>query len=155
MKTSHSASRPRRLLLGATLSAVVLAIAACGGRDDDNGTTPTARNVLYVESNHQSPGQNSVLGYARAADGSLTPLPGSPFLTGGKGHNNPTAGLLGPNDLDQPMVASDDKKRLYAVNAGSNTIAVFNVAADGTLAAVTGSPFPCMFLLSGEVHVDS
>ena len=143
MNTSYPASGSRRVLLAAALSAVVVAITACGGGDDNNnGATGTARNVLYVESNHLTPGQNSVIGYARAADGSLTPLPGSPFLTGGKGHNNPTAGLLGPNDLDQPMVASDDKKRLYAVNAGSDTIAVFNVAADGTLAAVAGSPFP-------------
>lgn len=144
MNTSHPASGSRRVLLGAALSSVVLAIAACGGNDNNNsnGTTATATNVLYVESNHLTPGMNSILGYTRAADGSLTPLPGSPFLTGGKGHNNPTAGLLGPNDLDQPMVASTDKKRLYAVNAGSNTIAVFNIAANGTLTAVAGSPFP-------------
>ena len=98
--------------------------------------------MLYVESNRLEPGQNSILAYSRAADGTLTPLPGSPFLTNGKGLNNPTAAKLGPNDKDYPLLASRDKKRLYAVNSGSNTIAVFDVGDDGRLRHVPGSPFP-------------
>jgi 6-phosphogluconolactonase (cycloisomerase 2 family) len=100
-----------------------------------------ATNVVYVETNDITPGQNAVLGYARAADGSLTPLPGSPFPTGGTGVGNPTQGL-GPDDSDQEMVATADHTRLFAVNAGSNTIAVLDIHGDGTLSAVAGSPFP-------------
>jgi 6-phosphogluconolactonase (cycloisomerase 2 family) len=100
-----------------------------------------ATHVVYVETNDITPGQNAVLGYARAADGSLTPLPGSPFPIGGTGVGNPTQGL-GPDDSDQELVATPDHTRLFAVNAGSNTIAVLDIHADGTLAAVAGSPFP-------------
>ncbi|MEO6712444.1 MAG: beta-propeller fold lactonase family protein [Mycobacteriales bacterium] len=121
---------------------IAAGMAACGGKDDnDFNSTGAVRDVLYVESNRLEPGQNSILAYSRAADGTLTPLPGSPFLTNGKGHNNPTAARLGPNDLDYPLLASRDKKRLYAVNSGSNTIAVFDVADNGQLRHVPGSPF--------------
>jgi DNA-binding beta-propeller fold protein YncE len=100
-----------------------------------------ATDVLYVETNDITPGANAVLAYSRAADGSLTPLPGSPFAIGGTGVGNPTQGL-GPDDSDQEIVASSDHTRLFAVNAGSNTIAVLDIRPDGSLSAVAGSPFP-------------
>jgi DNA-binding beta-propeller fold protein YncE len=112
----------------------------------DSGTDgPTdagaAKNVLYVETNDITPGKNAILAFTRAADGSLTPLSGSPFAIGGTGIGNPTQGL-GPDDSDQEIFASPDHTRLFAVNAGSNTVAVLDIAADGSLTAVTGSPFP-------------
>ena len=68
MDTFHPASRSRRLVPGVALSAVVVAIAACGGSSSssgnnnaDIGATPTALNVLYVKSNHLTPGLKSVL----------------------------------------------------------------------------------------------
>ncbi len=132
----------RRSLLKSVAVAALAALAAgCGGDGNGNNVATTATNVLYVESNSLAAGQNSVLAYSRAADGTLAPLAGSPFLTGGKGSNNPTAGKLGPNDLDYPLLASADKKRLFAANSGSNTIAVFDIKADGSLSAVAGSPF--------------
>jgi DNA-binding beta-propeller fold protein YncE len=100
-----------------------------------------ATNVLYVETNDITPGQNAVLAFARASDGSLTPLTGSPFSIGGTGVGNPTQGL-GPDDSDQEILASPDHTRLFAVNAGSNTIAVLDIHADGSLTPVSGSPFP-------------
>lgn len=133
----------RRLTLSA---GIVVLLAGCGGGSDTDGNaaapSAAARDVLYVQSNDRRPGRNSVLAYARAADGSLAPLAGSPFLIGGTGHNNPTAGKLGPNDNDQPMVATTDRRRMFAVNAGSNTIAVLNIGSDGSLTPVAGSPFP-------------
>lgn len=100
-----------------------------------------ATNVLYTLSNNITAGQNAVLAYARAADGSLTPLAGGPFMTGGTGVSNPTQSL-GPDDSDDELIASPDHTRLFAVNAGSNTIAVFDIHGDGSLTAVAGSPFP-------------
>lgn len=136
----------RTVLANAAALVMTVGLTACGGSDDDNNSnsftsTGAVKNVLYVESNRLEPGQNSILAYTRAADGTLTPLAGSPFLTRGKGLNNPTAARLGPNDLDYPLLASRDKKRLYAVNSGSNTIAVFDVADSGQLRHVAGSPF--------------
>jgi 6-phosphogluconolactonase (cycloisomerase 2 family) len=98
-------------------------------------------SVLYVETNDITPGANAILGFSRAADGSLTPLPGSPFPIGGTGVGNPTQGL-GPDDSDQEILASPDHTRLFAVNAGSNTIAVLDIHPDGSLSPVAGSPFP-------------
>ncbi|MEO5987307.1 MAG: FlgD immunoglobulin-like domain containing protein [Candidatus Eisenbacteria bacterium] len=100
-----------------------------------------AAGVLYVESNDPRPGMNAILAYRRSADGSLSPLPGTPFLTGGAGVGDPTQ-ALGPLDSDQEIVVSDDHQMLFAVNSGSNTIAVFDIASDGSLASVAGSPFP-------------
>lgn len=97
---------------------------------------------LYLQSGNTAEGQNSIVAYKRGSDGSMTPLPGSPFFTGGTGINNSTNGKLGPNDNDTPIVKSPDGKRLFAVNGHSNTIAVLDIAADGSLRHVPGSPFP-------------
>jgi 6-phosphogluconolactonase (cycloisomerase 2 family) len=105
----------------------------------DSGPS-TASNVVYVESNDITPNGNSILAYSRGSDGSLTPLTGSPFMTGGTGIGNPTQGL-GPDDSDQELIANAAHTLLFAVNAGSNTIAVFHIASDGSLTPVTGSPF--------------
>lgn len=105
-----------------------------------DSATPPQHRVVYVESNDIRANMNSVLAYQQADDGTLTALPGSPFLTGGTGVSNPTQGL-GPDDGDQQILLSPDNKRLYAVNAGSDTVAVFDVADDGSLTAIAGSPF--------------
>ena len=105
----------------------------------DAGTTPT--NVLYLMSNDPTSGSNAVYGYHRGADGSLTPIAGGPFPTGGTGIGNPQQ-MLGPEDSDYQLVASADHKYLFAANGGSDNVSVFATHADGTLTAVTGSPFP-------------
>ena len=50
--------------------------------------------------------------------------------TGGTGVANPQ-GLLGPDDSDKEVIASPDGRLLFAVNQGSNSIAVFRVIATG------------------------
>jgi 6-phosphogluconolactonase (cycloisomerase 2 family) len=99
----------------------------------------TARNIVYVESN--DPNGNAIIAYSRNnSDGSLTPLPGSPFSTGGLGITYTTA--LGPFDSDQEVILNSSGTLLFAVNGGSDTIAVFRINADGSLTPVHGSPFP-------------
>jgi 6-phosphogluconolactonase (cycloisomerase 2 family) len=122
---------------------VLLVVALGCDSDDPTGTNDmiAASNVVYVLSNNTASNQNAVIAYRRTAStGALTQF--GTYLTGGTGHANPTANRLGPNDLDDPLVVAADKKRLFAVNSGSNTVAVFNIATDGALTAVTGSPFP-------------
>jgi 6-phosphogluconolactonase (cycloisomerase 2 family) len=100
---------------------------------------PRSQNVVYVESN--DPAGNAILAFTRDnADGSLTPLPGSPFPTGGLGITYTTA--LGPFDSDQEVIVNPAHTLLFAVNGGSDTIAVFRINADGSLTPVDGSPFP-------------
>ena len=67
------------------------------------------------------------------ADGQVTEI-GS-FNTGGTGVADPQ-GLLGPDDSDKEVIASPDGRLLFAVNQGSNSIAVFSVQHDGSLALV-------------------
>lgn len=100
--------------------------------------------TLYLQSANTAEGQNSIIAYQRSTDGELAPLAGSPFLTGGTGIDNDTNGKLGPNDNDTPIVRSTDGKHLFAVNGHSNTVAVFDIIADGSLRHVSGSPFPSM-----------
>ena len=64
-----------------------------------------------------------------AANGSLTPIPGSPF-TPGVGLNSNVA-LLSPND-----------QILFVSNQSSNSVTVFTVAPNGALTVVPGAPFP-------------
>ena len=96
---------------------------------------------LYIQTNDIREGQNAVLGYTRKDDGTLEPLPGNPYYTGGTGINNDTHGKLGPHDNDTPLVIGQDGTRLFTVNTHSNTIAVFDIQSDGSLRHVKGSPF--------------
>ncbi len=66
-----------------------------------------------------------------AADGSLSAVPGSPFATGGESPSG--------------VAVTPDGGHLYVANQssehGSGSVAAFSIAADGSLAAVPGSPF--------------
>ncbi len=109
--------------------------------DKDHDASSPSYDVVYLQSNNFNDNQNAVLAYRTMSDGSLQPLAGSPYLTGGAGVGNPMQ-ILGPLDSDYELRFSSDKKFLLAVNSGSNTIAVFAIGADGKLQAVPGSPFP-------------
>lgn len=132
--TSPAARRPPTRLLAATLTT----LAAIGATLPARGADGTARDVVYVESN--DPNGNAILAYRRDGGGALTPLPGSPFATGGLGLSFGTA--LGPFDSDNEIVVDPAHRFLFAVNGGSDSIAVFRIAANGSLRPVDGSPFP-------------
>jgi 6-phosphogluconolactonase (cycloisomerase 2 family) len=104
--------------------------------DDEHGTH---KRFVYTETNDTT---NAVLAFERDAEGNLTPVAGGPFLTGGKGFSDPSFGI-GPPDSDQEVVVDHRRKLLFAVNSGSNSIAVFRIhPRDGSLEAVENSPFP-------------
>ena len=95
---------------------------------------------VYVESNLSAPNANSIYAFHRGANGQLKPVAGSPFLTGGAGV--PYTGFsTGPYDSDQEIIVNQQQTLLFAVNAGSDSIAVFNIGEGGTLSPVDGSPF--------------
>jgi 6-phosphogluconolactonase (cycloisomerase 2 family) len=98
------------------------------------------KNVLYVESNNTIDGQNSILAYRRNDDGSLTALPGSPFLTGGTGWFDSTY-AVGPFDGDGILAVDRLTNILYVPNGHSDTVAGLLMNADGSLAPISGSPF--------------
>lgn len=96
---------------------------------------------VYVESNVQSAGGNAIYAFQRNSDGSLMPIHGSPFVAGGAGVQDASL-ALGPYDSDQNLIVDPSRQLLFAVNSGSDTIAVFHINSDGSLHAVEGSPFP-------------
>jgi len=76
----------------------------------------------YIDGNTAT--ANTIDGFARHADGSVTPLPGSPFAAGGVG--------LGTGLASQGAIqATPDGRYLLAVDAGSNQISVLRVTAGG------------------------
>lgn len=101
------------------------------------------KQFVYTLTNDPVANGNAVAAFQQNDDGSLVPLAGSPFATGGMGWKTKyPLPHFGPFDLDQAITMSADKKRLFAVNGGSDSIAVFDVDANGGLHAVAGSPFP-------------
>jgi len=98
-----------------------------------------SEHVVYTETNDIA---NAVLAFRRDDQGRLTLLPGAPFSTGGKGVIDPSF-KLGPFDTDQNVVIDHDRRLLFAVNSGSNSIAGFHIRPhDGALEPTRGSPFP-------------
>jgi 6-phosphogluconolactonase (cycloisomerase 2 family) len=77
--------------------------------------------------------RNGIAVFRRQADGTLTPLPGSPFQTGGKG--------LSGGDIDEQGAIRVHGKYVLTVNPGSDSIAVLEKNSRGLL-HVEGSPFP-------------
>lgn len=112
-----------------------------GCNKDHNGGGNTQGDIIYLESNQYGENENSILAYYDDGTGNLKALPGSPFKTGGAGIANPEQ-ILGPDDQETPLAFTADKKYLFAVNPGSNTIAAFTINAQGGLQPVSGSPFP-------------
>jgi 6-phosphogluconolactonase (cycloisomerase 2 family) len=94
-------------------------------------------DTIYLESN--SAAGNLIFTYT--FNFTSAPVLKSTTSAGGIGVFDSTF-ALGPFDSDQNLVENASGTLLFAVNSGSNTIAVFNIDADGSLRAVTGSPFP-------------
>jgi 6-phosphogluconolactonase (cycloisomerase 2 family) len=118
-----------RMSLPFVLLALALAGPAVGSASADNQSHGVAGHV-FVDDNTAA--TNTIAGFARAADGSLTPLPASPFSAGGAG--------LGKGLGSQGAIQSTDGGRyLLAVDAGSDQISVLRIEHAGSLALV-GSP---------------
>lgn len=122
-----------------TLTIVVNGTSTTSGMASE--VQPTLEGVVYVESNLFGENANSILAFRRDEDGALTPLPGSPFLTSGSGVAIDDVPTVGAFDSDQNIIVNPDRTRLFAVNSGSDTIAVFDILPDGGLVPVPGSPF--------------
>ena len=101
-------------------------------------------DFLYTVTNRQS--ANSVVGLKIQASGALAPVPGSPFLTGGRGARS---------SQSQNGVWIDGD-RLYAVDFGSESFAIFRRNGDGSLTQLNAEPVPsrgvspCSLCVSGN-----
>ena len=100
-----------------------------------------AEGFVYVGTNEGGvQGKNALRAFRRNSLGRLNELEGSPIPTGGTGVH--PSNILGPFDSDQCLIIDSDRDRLFGVNSGSDTIAVFDIRPNGLPVAVTGSPFP-------------
>ena len=90
--------------------------------------------VGHVYVNNNTIGENTIAGFDRHADGSLTPIAGSPFGAGGAGTGAPYGSAGG-------LQRSTDGRYLLATDPASNQISVLRIKPHGglQLADVEGS----------------
>ena len=110
-----------------TVLAVVLAGATAAIPATASASTPPVVGHVYVDDN--TVGTNTIAAFDRHADGTLSPVAGSPFPAGGAGTG---AGLASQGALQ----LSSDGRYLIAVDAGSNEISVLQIKPDGALKLV-------------------
>ena len=123
-----------RLSLPFVLLAVVLAGPAIASAHTRTHARGAGHGTGYVYLDNNTAGANTISGFSRAANGTLTALPGSPFAAGGSGLG---AGLASQGAIE----TADQGQYVLAVDAGSNQISVLRIGADGSLTPVAGSPF--------------
>jgi 6-phosphogluconolactonase len=113
------------------LVVVVVAALSAVGAGGAASAAPRVVGAVYVNDN--TAGTNTVAGFDRHADGTLTPMAGSPFSVGGAG----TGSGIGSQGALQ---LTADGRYLLAVDAASNQISVLRIKPDGRLTEAEGSP---------------
>src|SRR3954447_27014521 len=122
-----------RLFARIALSVGLLALAGGAAAFAPAGAAAASGAAGYLYVNDNTAGVNSVAGFTRHSDGTLTPLAGSPFSVGGAGTGTGT-------DSQGALQQSADGRYLLAADAGSNQISVLRIKPDGSLTAAEGSP---------------
>jgi 6-phosphogluconolactonase (cycloisomerase 2 family) len=131
-----------RLAIPLALAAAVFSVVAGGA-----SAASSVVGHLYVNDN--TAGTNTIAGFDRHADGTLTAIAGSPFATDGAGTGTGT-GAQGA------LQQTSDGRYLLAVDAGSNQISALRIGPDGGLKAIGGGSISSGGLepLSIAVHGD-
>ncbi len=142
MKLPHLVIPLALALAGATATSA----AAHQGREFGHNESPVVGHA-YVNDNTAV--SNTVAGFNRHADGSLTPISGSPFPVGGAGLG---AGLPSQGAIQ----LSSDGRYLLAADAGSNQISVLRVGFNGVPQPVgapvsSGGGEPLSIAVSGNL----
>ena len=128
----RSAARLFVLAAGLSLAATGVAAAHPSSTRSPQSHSPVVGHV-YVNDNTAP--ANAIAGFDRHADGTLSPIPGSPFLTGGAG----TGAVIGSQGALQLTAGG---RVLLAVDPGSNDIAELLVGRDGQLERLPGGITP-------------
>jgi len=118
-----------------TTTITLLALASLTAAIAAGGASASSDVVGHLYVNGNTAGTNTIVAFDRHADGSLTPMPGSPFAAGGAG----TGKGIGSQGALQ---ITSDGKYLLAVDAGSDQISVLRINKDGELNPVGGGPVP-------------
>jgi 6-phosphogluconolactonase len=117
------------LAAGGSLLAATIGLSGAAASASAGTTSPV---VGYTYVNDNTATANTIAGFDRHADGSLTPIPGSPFAAGGAG--------LGSGLASQGAIqVTSDGRYLLAVDAGSSQISVLRITAGG-VPVLVGQP---------------
>jgi 6-phosphogluconolactonase len=117
------------LVAGGSLLAATISLAGAAASAGASTISPV---VGYTYVNDNTAPANTIAGFDRHADGSLTSIPGSPFAAGGAG--------LGSGLASQGAIqVTSDGRYLLAVDAGSNQISVLRITANG-VPVLVGQP---------------
>ena len=103
------------------------------------------RRHVYVNDNTTA--VNTIGAFDRHADGTLTPMPGSPFEAGGFGSGKETV-------AQGALQLSSEGRYLLAVDDGSNQISVLRIKRDGSLKPVVGGQRPTSRACSRRTRID-
>lgn len=101
---------------------------ATADHDDDFSRGNGGAGGVFTSSN--AVGRNTVVAFTRRADGRL--VKHGEFASGGAG----IGGAVDPLASQGALVLDEDRRRLYVVNAGSNSISTFVVSDDADLRLV-------------------
>jgi 6-phosphogluconolactonase len=110
-----------------TITAALAAVGVAGAIPSVAAAQSNATDYVYVNDN--TTGANTVAGFARHDDGTLTALPGSPFTAGGEGTGS---GIASQGAIQ----VTGDGRFVIAADAGSNQISVLRIVRHGALELV-------------------
>ena len=115
------------------LLAVIAVLATAAAVSAGRAAAAASDVVGHLYVNDNTGGVNTIAGFDRHADGTLTPIAGSPFVAGGVGTGK---GIASQGALQ----LTSDGRYLLAVDAGSNQISLLRIKPDGSLEPVGGGP---------------
>ncbi len=137
-----------RLLSRMSLPFALLAVALAGPAVGSASADSPAHVAGHVYVNDNTAGTNTIAAFDRHANGSLTPVDGSPFPAGGAGAGK---GLASQGAVQ----VSDNGRYLLAVDAGSNQVSVLRIKHDGSLRLVSvassGGALPDSVTVHGDL----
>jgi len=123
-------------LLARLVPLLLLALAPLAGCDSPDPDDPNVVGHLYTMTNDA--GGNQVVVYDRLDDGTLDER--ARVSAGGNGSGPGSPMPSDPLMSQDAVILSPDGDNLYAVNAGSNSIAAFEVEADGDVEFIEAEP---------------
>jgi 6-phosphogluconolactonase len=137
-----------RLLSRMSLPFALLAVGLAGPAVGSASADSPAHVAGHVYVNDNTAGTNTIAAFDRHADGSLTPVDGSPFPAGGAGAGK---GLASQGAVQ----VTDNGRYLLAVDAGSNQVSVLRIEHDGSLRLVSvassGGALPDSVTVHGDL----
>lgn len=129
-KENKKASPGNRRWLTAAAGVTVTAAVAVPAVSASASQVPPSPVTGHVYLDDGTAGANTIAGFSRHADGTLTPIPGSPFTAGGAGTG---AGLASQGAVQ----LADGGRFLLAADAGSEQVSVLRVEPGGALRSVS------------------